>query len=93
MFGSDIDLYVDIGCPVEWVAPDRLRVIDLDLDVIRWNDGRCEIDDEDEFAEHQVSLEYPPEVVATARRTADEILVAVRDRVPPFGAPPAHWLR
>jgi len=93
MFASHIDLYVDIGCPVEWVTPNRLRVVDLDLDVIRFTDGRCLIDDEDEFAEHTVSLQYPPEVVATARRSADEVLVAVRDRVPPFGDPPARWLR
>jgi hypothetical protein len=93
MFGGDIDLYVDIGCPVEWVAPDRLRVVDLDLDVIRFNDGSCVIDDEDEFADHQKTLQYPPDLVATARRTADEVLVAVRDRVRPFGDPPPRWLR
>jgi hypothetical protein len=40
-----------------------------------------------------VLLQYPAELVATARRTADEVLVAVRYRVPPFGDPPARWLR
>ncbi len=93
MFGSPIELYVDIGAPAEWTADDRLRVVDLDLDVIRWRDGRCEIDDEDEFAEHAESLRYPPELVANARRTAGEVLVAVRAATPPFGAAPAGWLR
>ena len=92
MFGGELELYVDIGCPPEWAAVDHIRVIDLDLDVIRWNDGRCEIDDEDEFAEHQVSLRYPPDVIATARRAADEVLEQVRAGAAPFGPAPAHWL-
>lgn len=91
MFGGHIDLYVDIGEPPIWLSSTHLQAVDLDLDVIRWIDGRCEIDDEDEFAEHQVTLQYPPDVIAAARRTADEVLLAVRDRTEPFGDAPARW--
>ena len=44
-----------------------LRAVDLDLDVVRGTDGPLVVDDEDEFAEHQVALGYPPEVVAPGR--------------------------
>ena len=43
---------------------------DLDLDVIRTGDGTVFVDDEDEFAEHRVSLAYPERWVDQARVTA-----------------------
>jgi uncharacterized protein len=89
---SDIELYVDIVYPAAWTSDVCLRVIDLDLDVIRLRDGRVVLDDEDEFAKHSVSLGYPPAVVAAARAAAGELLNAVIERAQPHSAPPAHWL-
>ena len=90
--GIDIDLYVDIVHPPTWVEPDRLFIVDLDLDVIRRRGGEVLLDDEDELNLHTVTLQYPHEVVATARDTASTILSAVAAGDAPFGGPPALWL-
>ncbi|TDW93703.1 hypothetical protein EV137_0995 [Kribbella pratensis] len=70
------EIYADITTPVEFSA-DVVTMIDLDLDVIKRRDGTVFIDDEDEFAEHQVKYSYPPDVIATARRTCDWLVGAV----------------
>ena len=78
-----------------------VTAVDLDLDVIRRFDGTWYVDDEDEFAEHQVSYGYPPELVASREaecaRVSDEIrsggsLLAQATPLRPGGtssAPPA----
>ena len=58
--GGPLSVYVDITAPPTWDGP-TVTACDLDLDVVRELDGRVWIDDEDEFAEHQVSLGYPAE--------------------------------
>ncbi len=89
--------YVDVTTPATW---DRtgdvpvLRAVDLDLDVIRGGHGRVWVDDEDEFAEHRVTLGYPPEVVAAAEQSVGAVLAAVTDRVAPYDDhTPATWLQ
>ena len=52
------ELYVDITTPPVWDG-DHVTAVDLDLDVIRRFDGSWYVDDEDEFAEHQVGYGYP----------------------------------
>jgi protein associated with RNAse G/E len=69
-------IYADITTPVEF-SDGQVTMIDLDLDVIKRRDGTVFIDDEDEFAEHQVRYGYPPDVIATARRTCDWLAQAV----------------
>ena len=88
----DIDLYVDIVHPPKWTDVDRLVVIDLDLDVIRRRGGEVSLDDEDELELHAVTLQYPPEIVTSARAAAQAVLADVEDGIPPFGDFPAHWL-
>ncbi len=39
-----------------------------------------------------MTLAYPDDVVAMARRTADELLAAAWDGREPFGAAAADWL-
>ena len=63
--GGPVEVYVDMTTPPEWDGA-VLRAVDLDLDVVRGVTGRVWVDDEDEFAEHRVALEYPEEVVAAA---------------------------
>ena len=89
----DIELYVDIVHPPVWTSDECLTVVDLDLDVIRYQDGRVVLDDEDEFAEHSVALSYPPAVVASAREIATDLVAAVTERTPPFTRPPDRWAR
>ena len=70
------EIYTNITTPVEF-SDDVVTMIDLDLDVIKRRDGTVFIDDEDEFAEHQVKYSYPPDVIATARETCDWLVGAV----------------
>ena len=87
----EVELYVNIGT-VAVVEEARVVSTDLDLDVIRWNDGRCEIVDRDEFEAHQVAYGYPPDVIAVADATATEVLDRMRRDEPPFdGAAARAW--
>ncbi|WP_244931645.1 DUF402 domain-containing protein [Nocardioides sp. W7] len=76
-------VYVDMTTPPHWDGA-VVRAVDLDLDVIRGSDGRVRVDDEDEFAEHQVTLGYPAEIVRVAEASRDAVLNAVRRAQPPF---------
>ncbi|WP_460522150.1 DUF402 domain-containing protein [Flindersiella endophytica] len=88
-------IYVDITTEPElghdgagWTA----TATDLDLDVVRREDGRVWIDDEDEFAEHAAGYGYPADVVAVSRSTADAVRIAVRDAAEPFGTTWRQWI-
>jgi len=102
------DLYIDVATPGRWDGT-VLRMVDLDLDVIRMSEplpevvhaaaqeagrtaGEIFVDDEDEFAEHQVLYGYPAEVVATAQASCDALLPAVRAGLPPYDGSHARWL-
>ena len=87
-----IQTYVDVTTPSEWVAGSHLTTVDLDLDVVLQFDGALFIDDEDEFDEHRLAYGYPSDVVDTARRTASEMIEAVRARREPFGDVGRLWL-
>ena len=54
--------------------------------------GEIFVDDEDEFAEHQVLYDYPAEVVATARASCDALVPAVRAGLPPYDGTHQRWL-
>lgn len=88
--------YVDVTTPARWGAGPEgtvVRTVDLDLDVVSDQHGRVRVDDEDEFAEHQVRLGYPPDLVAAARRSCTAVLAAVQAEQPPYDGPTAgRWL-
>ena len=86
---GSFELYVDIVTPPVRTAT-TVTMVDLDLDVIRWVDGRVELVDEDEFEEHRVTLGYPDDVVAAARREAAWVLDAVRRGEEPFAGTTAR---
>jgi protein associated with RNAse G/E len=73
----------------EW----EVTMVDLDLDVVLTRDGHLFVDDEDEFAEHQVALGYPPEIVTLAELWRDRVLAAVAAGDEPFGSVGHDWLR
>jgi len=90
--GSDFRLYVDMASPPAWDGG-VVRSVDLDLDVIQGVTGRVWVDDEDEFADHQVRFAYPPDVVAGALASAQWVESAVRNRQVPFdGETHLSWL-
>ena len=88
---TDVDVYVDVTDTPQRLA-DGVRAIDLDLDIVRWRDGRVIVDDEDEFLEHQRVFGYPPDVIAAAEATAAQLFDDVRARTEPFGDAPSAWL-
>jgi uncharacterized protein len=90
--GGPVRVYVDMTTPPVWDGL-ILRAVDLDLDVVRGTTGRVWIDDEDEFAEHRVSLGYPDEIVALASQSCDRIEKLLQAGAPPFDAgTPSRWL-
>lgn len=97
IYGEDadrpVDFYVDITTPAAWTSDgSEVRAVDLDLDVIRDPDGRVWVDDEDEFAEHQIALAYPAEVIAAAERSCAEVLATMTRGGAPFDGRAADWL-
>jgi len=85
------DLYVDIITPPQWNGA-TVTMVDIDLDVVRWADGRVEVLDEDEFEEHRHRFDYPPRLVDTARATTARLAMAVEAGHEPFGAVAAGWM-
>ncbi|MFE6555239.1 DUF402 domain-containing protein [Streptomyces sp. NPDC057746] len=86
------EMYIDVCTVPEWNADGTvLRVVDLDLDVVRLRNGVAYTKDEDEFAEHQVSYGYPSWVSAKARETCEWLMEAVR-RDEPFVSVHRNWL-
>lgn len=84
-------VYIDVTSVPEWEGA-RVSFVDLDLDVVRRFTGEMLIDDEDEFADHRVRLAYPPEVVASARRTADALLADLLAGREPYATVGFSWL-
>lgn len=87
----DDGLYVDIITPPQWDGS-TVTMVDIDLDVVRWADGRVEVVDEDEFAEHQIKLGYPERLIDTARAVTAKVAIAVEAGHEPFGSVGAEWM-
>lgn len=64
----ETEVYCDITTPPQ-ISEHTVTAVDLDLDVRKMRDGSVRVDDEDEFAVHQVKYDYPARVVDTARAT------------------------
>lgn len=82
-------VYVDVATPPRWEG-DTVTAVDLDLDVVRTGDGEVRVLDEDEFLEHAVA--YPPHLVAAARTTTAELVLALEEHREPFGEVGVGWL-
>ncbi|MDJ0357393.1 DUF402 domain-containing protein [Paenarthrobacter sp. PH39-S1] len=89
------ELYVDLAVDPGWnlIRPHvfEFHLIDMDLDVIRRRAHGAFVDDEDEFAEHQVAMGYPAEVITGIRSECDRILAAVTARQGPFDGTDTKW--
>ena len=77
------EAYVDIVAPAVW-SEDRVTMVDLDLDVTRERSGAIRIHDEDEFAEHQVALAYPQELVDGAIAACERVRAMIVGGDEPF---------
>lgn len=67
-------------------------MIDLDLDVVVTQDGTVDVDDEDEFAVHQVEFGYSEEMIRRAERETRRIVAELEGRREPFFAVAGSWL-
>ena len=69
---AGVQVYVDLATGHGWttIRPGvtEFHLIDMDLDVIRTVDRGVYVDDEDEFAEHRIEMDYPADVVDRIRR-------------------------
>ena len=88
---NEMEIYVDVTTRPA-LEQGTVSAVDLDLDVVRYRDGRVAVLDEDEFAEHQVQLGYPAELISQARQTCDWLVAAVSSRAEPFGQAGPGWL-
>ncbi|WP_413100388.1 DUF402 domain-containing protein [Streptomyces sp. Inha503] len=88
----ETEIYCDIATPAEWLSSHEVSMVDLDLDVIRKRNGPTLLDDEDEFAEHQVRYGYPADVIAEAEAAGRWLMDAVDGRTEPFGDASGAWL-
>jgi hypothetical protein len=88
----DMPVYVDITTVARWPSPDRVQLIDLDLDVVQRGDGSVYVDDEDEFEEHRTALGYPPLFVDSARAAAARLVLDLEGGAPPFDGTGRQWL-
>jgi predicted RNA-binding protein associated with RNAse of E/G family len=87
-----VEIYVDVTTPPVWDG-DTLRLVDLDLDVVKGRSGRVWVDDEDEFADHKVRFGYPNQVVRDAVRTCEQVQSAVETGAAPYdGGTARRWL-
>jgi hypothetical protein len=88
--GVPTAIYVDVTDRPQW-DDGVVRAVDLDLDVVKkWN-GTVLVDDEDEFAEHQVKYAYPAEVVDAAQRSCDVLVAAIVGGDEPWASVGHRW--
>jgi uncharacterized protein len=63
----------------------------MDLDVIRTSDRGVFIDDQDEFAEHKLAMNYPARLVDSIQAAADQLYQAVKAQQAPFDGTDVEW--
>jgi uncharacterized protein len=92
---NGVRVYVDLAVAHEWTdirpAVTEFHVIDMDLDVIRMAGRDVFIDDQDEFAEHRVAMNYPDRLVDDIQAAADELYQAVKAQHAPFDGTDVEW--
>ncbi|WP_026554269.1 DUF402 domain-containing protein [Arthrobacter sp. 35W] len=88
-------MYIDLALDLDWqqIRPGifEFHMIDMDLDVISTRSRGVFIDDEDEFAEHRVLMDYPPAVAAAIEAECQRIFAAVTDGAAPFDGRDTAW--
>ncbi|WP_151083351.1 DUF402 domain-containing protein [Nocardioides cynanchi] len=87
---SHVWVYVDMTTPPVWDGA-TLRAVDLDLDVVCGREGDVVVDDEDEFAEHQVAYGYPAEIIALAEASRDRVRDAILAEHAPYDGRHEAW--
>lgn len=89
---TEFSHFVDIVTPPRWVSSSRYEMIDLDLDVVRNQSGRVEVQDEDEFEVHQVKYTYTPEMIRRAVEETRLVVKMLETGSEPFFTVAESWL-
>ncbi|MFI2563612.1 DUF402 domain-containing protein [Paenarthrobacter sp. NPDC018779] len=87
-YPGDFRIYVDLATAHQWktIRPGvtEFHMVDMDLDVIRSATRGVFVDDEDEFEDHLVRMDYPVDTVAVMRDECAALLAAVSTMEAPF---------
>jgi hypothetical protein len=75
--GRLIGDYYNINTPIEFY-PDKIRYVDLEIDVVRWPDGKIEIIDEEDLNQYAASCHLSNELFEKALETARNITDKIR---------------
>jgi len=90
-----VELYIDLATDFSWErirpAVVEFHMVDMDLDVVRTKDRGLYVDDEDEFAEHRVLMNYPDELCTRMEAACAALVDAVAARQAPFDGRDAAW--
>ncbi|WP_461163236.1 DUF402 domain-containing protein [Arthrobacter sp. R4-81] len=96
-YPGDFRVYVDLALEHGWtsIRPGTVEfhVIDMDLDVIRSTKRGVYVDDEDEFDEHRVRMDYPADVVELLLRETEQLYQAVKAHHAPFDGSAVEWFK
>jgi uncharacterized protein len=84
--GSFRNYYCNVNMPPN-LRDGILDYVDLDIDVLVWNDLSFEILDVDEFEENADRFGYPDEVRALAVQSVDQLTTLIENRHFPFDHP------
>ncbi len=85
---GDREVYVHIAQPLSVLSGGSFGFVDLDLDVIRYRDGRVIVKDDDKF----VAFGYPEDIARHAREACGLVVEMLERREEPFGDIGATWL-
>lgn len=83
MNGKLRNFYCNINRPPH-LTDNTLDYIDLEIDVLVWNDFSVEILDLDEFEQNARRYQFPAELITTAHKSLDELLEMIEQRTFPF---------
>lgn len=90
-----VELYIDLACELSWnrirPAVVECHLVDMDLDVVRTKDRGLYVDDEEEFAEHRVEMNYPAGLCTRMESATAALMDAVAARQAPFDGRDAAW--
>jgi protein associated with RNAse G/E len=81
--GSPRATYSNIAMPATF-SDGIIDYIDLDIDVIRWPDGRVEVLDRDDFQVNSVKYGYPDHVKKAAEAALEDLLEVIEKKEFPF---------
>lgn len=87
--GSLRSFYCNVALPPV-INGNTIVFVDLDIDVRIWPDGRYELLDLDEFRDHAVAFNYPPDLQRAAYDAMRDILIRWRTRKSPFDLIDSH---